>query len=57
MNDYEPWIVVVDEDMPAGTRLLVTPWLEDGAVQMLSVAPKQPGRNTWGVPYDCERAP
>ncbi len=55
MNDYEPWIVVVDEDCPAGTRLLVTPWSEDGAVKVLTVAAKQPGRNSWGVPYEAVR--
>ncbi len=57
MSPYDPWIVVVDEDMPAGTRLLVVPWLEDDAVKMLSVSAKQPGRNSWGIPYDCVRAP
>lgn len=57
MSEYDPWIVVVDEDCPAGTRLLVVPWVEGDGVKLLSVSAKQPGRNSWGIPYSAERAP
>jgi len=57
VSEYDPWIVVVDEDCPAGFSQLVSPWLEDGTVVSLFVAVKQPGRNTWSPPYECQRAP